>query len=168
MDYEFLFEGEIHRLSLNDTEGKTVATFKGKSLELDICRVSSQTFSVMAGGKSYLVQVAKRGRSISVAVGADHFCLEEPQESRASAYSNTGPSEGDGTIKAPMPGLVIKVDVSEGTEVSPGDVLAVVEAMKMEHEMRAPFRAVITKVHVQAGRQVDAFQPLLELKQLDS
>jgi len=66
-----------------------------------------------------------------------------------------------------MPGLVVKVDVAEGAEVHPGDVLVVVEAMKMEHELRASFKAVVARVHVKAGQQVDAFQPLLDLGRLD-
>ncbi len=168
MNYEFIVEGENHRVSLNGTEGKIVATVDGRKLELDVHRISPQTFSLVAGGKSCLAHAVRRGRSVLVAIGADSFCLQEPEESGASVYSNTGQAEAGGTIKAPMPGLVIKVDVSEGTEVGPGDVLAVVEAMKMEHEMRAPFKAVITKVYVQPGRQVDAFQPLLELEKSDS
>ncbi len=168
MDYEFVIEGQVHRVCLDDTEGEIVADVDGKRLKVDLRRISPQTFSLMAGGQSYLAHVAQRGRTTLVSVGADCFSLEEPEESGVSAYSSTSPAEAGGTIKAPMPGLVIKVDVSEGIEVSPGDVLAVVEAMKMEHEMRAPFRAVVKKVHVEAGRQVDAFQPLLELEKLDS
>ena len=66
-----------------------------------------------------------------------------------------------------MPGLVIKVNVSEGSEVNPGDGLVVVEAMKMEHEMRSGMKAVVKKVHVKPGQQVDAFQVLVELKPVD-
>ena len=66
-----------------------------------------------------------------------------------------------------MPGMVIKVNVAEGDEVSPGDSLVVVEAMKMEHEMRTSTKAIVAKVHVKAGQQVDAFQPLVDLTIID-
>jgi oxaloacetate decarboxylase alpha subunit len=166
MDYEFLAAGETHKVSLDRTEGKVIAILNGKRLELDVCRVSPRTFSLVSGGKCYLAHVARQGRRLMVAVGASCFCLEVPEEPGASTYAGAAPSQDDGKVKAPMPGLVVKVDVTEGAEVQPGDVLVVVEAMKMEHELRAAFKAVVAKVHVKAGQQVDAFQPLLDLERL--
>jgi biotin carboxyl carrier protein len=167
MDYEFLAAGEIHKVSLDRTEGKVIAILDGKRLELDVCRVSQQTFSLMAGGKCYLAHVVRQGKRLLVAVGASRFCLEEPEEPGVSTFARAAASLEDGKVKAPMPGLVVKVDVAEGAEVHPGDVLVVVEAMKMEHELRASFKAVVARVHVKAGQQVDAFQPLLDLGRLD-
>jgi biotin carboxyl carrier protein len=167
MNYEFLAAGETHKVSLDRTEGKVIAILNGKRLELDVCRVSPQTFSLVAGGKCYLAHVARQGQRLLVAVGTSRFCLEEPDEPGVSVYAGAAPSLEDGKVKAPMPGLVVKVDVTEGAEVRPGDVLVVVEAMKMEHELRASFKAVVAKVHVKAGQQVGAFQPLLDLTRLD-
>lgn len=167
MDYEFLASGETHKISLDRKEGKVIAILNGKRLELDVCRASPNTFSLVAGGRSYLAHVARQGKRLLVAVGASRFCLEEPEEPGASAYAGAGPSQDDGKVKAPMPGLVVKVDVTEGAEVHPGDVLVVVEAMKMEHELRALFKAVVAKIHVKAGQHVGAFQALLDLTRLD-
>jgi biotin carboxyl carrier protein len=77
------------------------------------------------------------------------------------------PGKAEGTVKAPMPGLVIKVNAEEGKVVNSGDSLVVVEAMKMEHEMCSGMKAVVEKVHVKPGQQVDAFQVLVELKPVD-
>jgi len=69
-----------------------------------------------------------------------------------------------GVIKAPMPGLVVRVEVSEGQAVEVGDGLVVVEAMKMENELRAAQKGVVEQVHVQAGDRVEKGAELVTLK----
>jgi len=64
-------------------------------------------------------------------------------------------SIGDGQIKSPMPGKVVAVEVAKGAEVEKGDLLVVVEAMKMEHPLRAPFDGTVTAVRAEVGRGVD-------------
>jgi len=145
-------------------EGKIVATTDGRRLELDTVCPSGHTVSLVVAGKSYRAHVAVLGNKIFVAVGAHQFCLEVPDQGSTSKYREDTAGHADGIVKAPMPGMVIKINVAEGDEVGPGDSLAVVEAMKMEHEMRASARAIVAKVHVKAGQQVDALQPLVELK----
>lgn len=165
MDYEFLVNGRSHKISLDHRQGKTVFARHGRSLELDIRRIDPETISLLADGKSYVAHIARLGERIYVSVGACQFCLVEPDQLNSSTRFRDSSSErAEGTIKAPMPGMVIKVSVSEGSEVGPGDGLVVVEAMKMEHEMRAAFDAIVEKVYVRPGQQVDAFQPLVELK----
>jgi len=65
---------------------------------------------------------------------------------------------GDGAILSPMPGLVISVDVAEGDHVAKGDRLLTVEAMKMEHTLRAPFDGIVGKLPVSAGARVSENQ----------
>ena len=63
-------------------------------------------------------------------------------------------SVADGAILAPMPGKVIAVDVAEGQEVAAGERLMVLEAMKMEHALTAPFAGTVAELKVSAGGQV--------------
>ncbi len=65
---------------------------------------------------------------------------------------------GDGAILSPMPGLVISVDVAEGDRVAKGDRLLTVEAMKMEHTLRAPFDGIVGKLPVSVGTRVSENQ----------
>jgi len=168
MDCEFIVDGKSRKASLDQIDGKVVATLDGRRLELDVQKISPHAVSLLADGKCYLAHIARRGNEILVAIGGRHFRLEEPdQEATLSRLLPAGSEKTDGMIKAPMPGLVIKVNVTEGSRVDAGDGLVVVEAMKMEHEMRAAFPATVEKVHVKAGQQVDAFQPLIELKPAD-
>ncbi len=67
-------------------------------------------------------------------------------------------------VKAPMPGLVVRVEVSEGQVVEVGEGLVVVEAMKMENELRASSRGVVEHIHVSAGQRVEKGAPLVTIK----
>ncbi len=68
-----------------------------------------------------------------------------------------------GVVKAPMPGLVVRVEVSEGKAVEVGEGLVVVEAMKMENELRATYKGVVERIHVKAGDRVEKGAPLVTL-----
>jgi len=68
-----------------------------------------------------------------------------------------------GVVKAPMPGLVVRVEVTPGEVVEVGRALVVVEAMKMENELRASHRAIVEQIHVSAGDRVEKGAPLVTL-----
>lgn len=70
---------------------------------------------------------------------------------------------GGGVVRAPMPGLVVRVEVSEGDRVGAGAGLVAVEAMKMENELRAARTGVVAKVHVRPGQAVEKGTPLITL-----
>ena len=70
---------------------------------------------------------------------------------------------GDGALRAPMAGRVVRVLVAQGQPVTARQGVVVVEAMKMENELRAPYAGVVKAVHVGAGASVDAGQVLVEL-----
>jgi len=168
MEFDFLSDGKLHKVSIEIKGEKQVAVVDGKRFEINPHRVSSQKISLLIEGRSYLAHIARDNEKIFVAIGTSRFLLEEPrQESDRAGLKGGTAAKAEGTIKAPMPGLVIKVNVVEGSEVNPGDGLVVVEAMKMEHEMRSGMKAVVEKVHVKPGQQVDAFQVLVELKPVE-
>jgi biotin carboxyl carrier protein len=73
------------------------------------------------------------------------------------------PAVGGGTVRAPMPGLVVRVAVAAGQRVEAGAGLVVVEAMKMENELRAPRAGVVQTVHVAVGEAVEKGAALVTL-----
>jgi 3-methylcrotonyl-CoA carboxylase alpha subunit len=88
--------------------------------------------------------------------------LEPPPDVDAAAHEH-GPGAESSTITAPMPGTVIKVNVHEGSTVNARDPLVVLEAMKMETPLVAPFDATVTAVHVKEGDRVAGGAVLVEL-----
>jgi len=77
--------------------------------------------------------------------------------------SGAGKTNGAGVIKAPMPGLVIKVMVEEGQQVCKGDKVLIVEAMKMENALQSPLDGIVKSVKVKEGQAVEKDAVLLEI-----
>jgi len=75
---------------------------------------------------------------------------------------------GGGRVTAPMPGLVQAVSVSEGAEVAKGQTLAVLEAMKMQHQITAPVAGRVARQHVAPGAQLAAGDVMFEIEEEES
>ncbi len=106
----------------------------------------SDGWSVVAGGEAHVVQV------------------DDERAVRLGALAGTAERGGaGGKVKAPMPGLVLHVEVEEGQAVAAGDGLVVLEAMKMENEIKAPVPGRVTAVHVNDGQAVDKGMVLVEV-----
>ena len=82
--------------------------------------------------------------------------------------SRVGGASGVSKLKSPMTGKVLSVDAKNGDEVSKGDCLMIIEAMKMENRILAPSSGVIEKLKVKAGDQVQANSLLCEVKAEES
>lgn len=123
-------------------------------------------YSLIVDNTSYEIHVEERNGSYRVLLlGELHTVRVEDERSRRAAQA--GPrrllEEGEITIKSPIPGLIFRVPVAGGQKVEAGEVLVVVEAMKMENELRAPKDAVVQATHVAAGDSVDKGQPLVTI-----
>jgi biotin carboxyl carrier protein len=86
---------------------------------------------------------------------------ERTQRSGGRAGSISTPEPGVAQVRAPMPGLIVRIEVAEGQPVAAGAGLVVVEAMKMENELRAPRAGVVQAVHVTVGQAVEKGTPLV-------
>ena len=87
---------------------------------------------------------------------------EQSRQRQPAAAPRAGPT-GSRTVTAPMPGLVVRIEVAAGQPVEAGAGLVVVEAMKMENELRAPHSGVVATVHVAVGQAVERGAPLVTL-----
>ena len=116
-------------------------------------------------------QVLETGRRWALGVAGERIegtVVDERTRRVLSLAGEPLPPAAGGIIKAPMPGLVVRVEVSEGQRVEAGAGLVVVEAMKMENELRAPRPAVVTAVHVGVGQTVDKGTPLVTLESAEA
>ena len=110
-------------------------------------------FKVTVNGKSYLVEVGDLNSSpISVRVDGELFNVEV--ESGKAVVAAAPPEVAAKEVIAPMPGTIVKVDVGVGDHVEYGQRLCTLEAMKMEHEVRASQAGVIVAVNVTEGQEV--------------
>ncbi|MFP5486975.1 MAG: biotin/lipoyl-containing protein, partial [Acidimicrobiia bacterium] len=120
---------------------------------------------VVVDGVVHPIALAAAAGVVHVAVGGESWALTRVV-ARGVAESATG-GAGDGVVRSPMPGTVIAVQVAVGDEVASGDVVAIVEAMKMEHALRAPTDGTVAEVLVAVGAPVALDQPLLRVESAD-
>ncbi|MHA6280121.1 acyl-CoA carboxylase biotin carboxyl carrier protein subunit [Salinimicrobium sp. CAU 1759] len=106
--------------------------------------------------RSYIVRVDSRPFEVKISNELD-LLIEEMGLSLAAAQVIND-------IKAPMPGLILDVQVKEGDEVKEGDYLLVLEAMKMENTLTAPRDGVVKSISVKKGQTVDKNQLLIEME----
>ena len=120
---------------------------------------ASETYDVNVDGKVYRVEVAPSGTLTSVTPASGSQTQAQPQtNSAAPSDSNSSQS-----IDAPLAGNVFKVLVRNGDSVSEGDVVMILEAMKMETEIRSAFTGTVTDITVGEGDAVTSGQPLILL-----
>ena len=141
------------------------------------CNINGQPYEVMLtqnGGDVNKVIINGMTESIFVSStsdnnysvhlrGLDFICRRNDELNDSRDYSCNDVKNSDMTYYSPMPGKVIKVNVKEGDEVKEGDVLCVVEAMKMENNIKAMTSAKVAKVLVNEGDKVDVKNILIEL-----
>ncbi len=118
-------------------------------------------FSILIDGRSYQATVLSPG---SIEVNGQVFQVElfDPRELRARSASRA--SHGRQNILAPMPGKVVRVLVSPGDAVEPGQGLIVVEAMKMQNEMKSPKAGTVVEVKTADGATVSAGEILVVIE----
>jgi biotin carboxyl carrier protein len=145
-------------------EGTTV---DGTTVAAHLAHVNgTDVHSLLLDGASYRLVAARsgsdawdlhlRGRRLAVEV-----VDERTHAIREMTGAGSGPA-GPRPVRAPMPGLVVKVEVAEGDEVEAGQGLVIVEAMKMENELKAEAAGVVARVHVAPGQAVDKDQVLVD------
>ncbi len=124
--------------------------------------------SLLLDGASFRV-LADRGADgrWALHLGGRRYELEVVDERTWAIRKMTGTGDirsGPRPIRAPMPGLVVKVEVGIGDRLDVGQSVAIVEAMKMENELKAEGPGVVSRIHVAAGQTVEKDQILIELE----
>jgi pyruvate carboxylase subunit B len=153
-----------------DVEGAHV-TVDGERLEAHLAAVpGTPLHHLLLAGNSWTLaaQALERTTPQRWALGAagERFEVHVVDERTRQIQALTGAGRAvsaSGVVKAPMPGLVVRVEVTVGQRVDAGAGLVVVEAMKMENELRASRPGVVETVHVAAGEAVEKGAPLVTL-----
>jgi biotin carboxyl carrier protein len=133
--------------------------------KIDFHPVSDQpVYSMLVDGKSYEAyvypadetwQVLLRGRQFSIQV-------EDEREKRLKAASGGIMHSGaEYQLKSPMPGLIVSIPVIEGQQVVKGELLLVLESMKMQNELKSPRDGVVSRIRVKPGASVEQRQTLM-------
>ena len=165
MKYITIVEDKQYLIEIIDEKHVSV---DGKIYNIDFESVSGQpVYSLIVDGKSHEAyvqegddnwQVLMRGRLYPVKV-------EDEREKRLRVAAGGGVAEtGEFHLKAPMPGLVIAIPVAEGQDVEKGQVLVILESMKMQNELKAPRDGKVSRIKVKPGESVEQKQALLSVQ----
>ncbi len=152
MMFEATADGRTMRVEVRGQDGRYTVVLDGRPLEVDARETGPHFLSVLLGGRSYEVGIEKRPGGYTVVLTDDVVAVDLVDASRAApARRVSGPAR----IAAPMPGKLVRVLVSPGQDVQAGQGLVVVEAMKMENEIRAPRSGRVKDVPAREGQAVE-------------
>ena len=165
MKYITTLDGKEYAIEIIDAHHVSI---DGRVQEVDFESISGQpVFSLIVDGKSYESyvyeteegwQVLTRGRQYNLTV-------EDEREKRLRAAAGSGVAEsGEYHLKAPMPGLVVSILLKEGDKVEKGQVLVILESMKMQNELKSPKAGVVGRIRVKQGETVEQRQALLSVQ----
>lgn len=133
--------------------------------EVDFDSVSDQpVYSLIVDGQSYesFVYQSEEGLQVLLQGRLYPASVEDEREKRLrAALGGRVVQRGDYHLKAPMPGLIIAIPVSDGQSVKQGDVLLILESMKMQNELKAPRDGKVLRIRVREGDSVEQRETLL-------
>jgi glutaconyl-CoA/methylmalonyl-CoA decarboxylase subunit gamma len=132
----------------------------GKTYRVRVQKLSLQRAVVEVNGKNVEVGFHEIEAPHTVPVQKRPAAEEQPAQPPVSVEPIRSQASNPNTIMAPLPGIIRSLSVTEGALVSSGDVVLVLEAMKMENEIRAGRSGTIGKIHVSVGQRVKKGDPL--------
>jgi len=154
--YDISIDGKNHRLDLNQVEGRWTCRLDGREIAVDAVLARPDVLSLRIDNKAYEVKCERVGGEMHLWVGSVRFAAEvrDPRSfrGRVRAADDHGPKK----LLAPMPGRVVRVLVSQGAEVEAGTGVLVVEAMKMQNEVKSPKKGTVQKIMATEGAAVNA------------
>ena len=141
------------------------AQINGQAVSVDLRHVRGALYHFWYNGEVFAVQF-DHGKG-EITIGPHTFTLQvEDERSAALKKLQRGTQADSGIVplKAPMPGLIVRLEVQPGSSVKKGQSLVVIEAMKMENEIKSPLTATVVDILVSAGTAVEKGAVLLHLK----
>ena len=156
-------------------------TIGDREFVVDVDDLAADRFAVQVGGQSYEVtltadedlptaavspQIAPAAAPAELAAAGDGVASRaRPTSSPAAAApARAAPAGGAEILRAPMPGVILAVNVAAGARVERGEDLAVLEAMKMQNTIRSPRAGTVAEVFVAAGQSVGHGEPILRFE----
>lgn len=165
MEFEYIVDGNLRTISLEKKGNNYIVSDGENTQEVDIQVISDNIISIRVGDRSVRVYLAIDKDQQYVQLEGFQFLLTEPTQVGAGFQRGEEQSQEDMLlIKAPMPGKVIKISVSENDKVRKNQTLAIVEAMKMENEIKSSIDGIVKKIYCKSGDLVETQNPLIELE----
>ncbi len=157
MTYDVAIDGKQYRLELDRADGQWTCRLDGREVKLDAVITRHNVLSLLIEGTSYEIKREVSPTDVHLWVGSTRYGVElrDPRSLRSRRAEG---EEADGVQKivAPMPGKVVRILARQGEHVKAGEGVIVVEAMKMQNELKSPRQGIVQKIAVVEGAAVNA------------
>jgi len=156
MTYDVTIDGKNYRLELNRADGRWECRLDGREVRIDAVLARPDVLSILIEGKAYEIKRERTATDMHLWVGSARYAVQLRDPRSLRSRTSTDDAQGPRKLFAPMPGKVVRVLVKEGSEVEAGQGLVVVEAMKMQNEIKSPKRGIVQKLVAAEGANVNA------------
>lgn len=156
MIYDVTIDGKDHRLELERADGRWQCKLDGLEVQIDALLRRPDVLSMLIGGQAYEIK-RERSADTHLWVGSARYAAElrDPRSLR-SRPSGRIDEKGPRQLVALMPGKVVRILVNEKAEVDAGQGVIVMEAMKMQNEIKSPKKGIVGKIVAIVGANVNA------------
>lgn len=156
MIYDIAIGEKNYRLELDRPDGEWSCRLEGRTVQVDAILIRPGLLSLRLADKSYEVKCVPLANRLKIWVGQNSVDVEvrDPRSLRGRVRAND--ERGAKKLVAPMPGKVVRILVEQGVDVEAGAGIMVVEAMKMQNEVKSPKKGTVQKLLVSQGAAVNA------------
>jgi len=157
MLYDITINGQNYRLELEHTHGHWRCRLDGQEVQMDAVLARRDVLSILIGGKAYEIKRERTATDVHLWVGSARYAAElrDPRSLR-SRRAGIGDDKGPRKLVASMPGKVVRVLLQEKAAVEAGQGVLVVEAMKMQNELKSPKKGIVQRIIASEGTAVNA------------
>jgi len=159
-------EDKSYQFELRQSNGSLFIRQNGSEHKADLVRLGNNRYSLIIGGRSHEIGVEHLpdGYAISRGARSASFRVEDYELAKIKKAAGIDVSRKIKNLPAPMPGLIVNIQCAPGDEVKKGDPLLVMEAMKMENEIKSPLTGKIKAINVAPRQSVDKGQVMVEFE----
>ena|SRR5437870_2134961 len=165
--YMAILEGTEHELEVEELAANSLRVkFDNNQFDVDVRQVGRTSFSILVGERAFDLEVAREGDELLVASrgSSTRVTLIDAARRRRGGADGRPDAAGRAELKAMMPGRVVNLLVSVGEEVVHRQGVVVVEAMKMENELKSPKTGKVVEIRVAPGQTVEKGEILLVIE----
>ncbi len=162
MQYRLSYQNKIFNIDIREEKDGLAVTVGDNTFQLEDCRLQDCVMDYRLADRVMQIYFIQDKDDYHVASNGEYYVIRKAE---VTAHDTKGATAVEtNSIVSSMPGLLVKAAVKVGDKVKSGDTLVIVEAMKMQNELRAPRDGIVKSINFKEGEQVDAFQPIVELK----
>lgn len=166
MKYYLKQNDEYLEMDIQGSNGKLNISRGGAFYDVDIIPLDERRYSVIINNRSFVVGAGSEKNAVRLLIDQNEWVipvLSRQQRIESEILGSVEKESTEGEIRAPMPGMILRVEVAPGDTIEVGQPLLVIEAMKMENEIRSKVSGVVKEIHARSKQAVEKDDLLIKL-----